>query len=63
MDSYFYKALLRTNDRLDAACRFMCKQKGKNARTTIAFGLLLIKVICLNEEVKDLKKKLDEVVI
>ena len=63
MDSYFYKALKRTNNRLDTVCKFMCKQNNKNTRINFVIGLLLIKVICLDGEVKDLKKKLDEVVV
>lgn len=63
MDSYFYKALNRTNNRLDSVCKFMRKQSNKNARVNLVIGLLLVKVILLDEEVKELKKKLYEVVV
>ena len=59
MESYYYKALTRTNDRLDAISRILCKQKSRNTKTTIIIILLVYRIYCLNEEVKDLRKKVE----
>lgn len=59
MESYFYKALTRTNDRIDAVSRILCKQKSKNVKTAIVIALLWYRTHMLSEEVKKLRNKLE----
>ena len=59
MDSYIYKALGRTNDRVDALCQALYKQRGKITRSRLVVAALVIKVALMSREIDELRQRLE----
>ena len=59
MDSYLFKALNRTNDRLDNLCRSLNKQRGKITRSRVVVVILVIKVALMAREIDELQRRLE----
>ena len=55
MESYMYKALNRTNDKLYTLCRSLEKQKGKITRSRIVVAIL---VALMTREIDELRQRL-----
>lgn len=58
MESYMYKALNRTNDKLFTLCRSLEKQKGKITRSRIVVAILVVKVALMTREIDELRQRL-----